>query len=158
MLVRHVARAWDEAHADARLSPKPELLDAMEIAMVFESTGRESEISYSDDPNSYTRDRKASRFNFRKYAVETAKIDDDIVNRCSNALKLMYIGGDEPPLQVAVRSVFEVAHELELLRCEDPLSLDQKFRELRPHVGTEERLRQLVELAESAIRATGDEL
>eukprot|EP00965_Chrysotila_dentata_P000796 25397-Pleurochrysis_carterae.AAC.1 len=158
MLVRHVARAWDETHADARLSSKPELLDAMEIAMVFESTGLESGVTYTEESIRGQQDRRRSGFYFREYAIKTAKADTAIVEMCRDAMACMRAYQKESNLHAAARSVFAVVRTLELLRCEDPLSLDQKFRELLPHVGTEERLKQLVELAESAIRATGDEL
>ena len=59
----------------------PEHMKAMQLAMLFESTGRKSEIGFFEDGEEYLSYKHAGLDNFRNYAKKIG-ISDNVINVC----------------------------------------------------------------------------
>lgn len=97
--------------------PPPEatsdIVLTMQVAMLFEVVGRESEVGHSDSPENYKRYRAASRQAFYDYAQETQLQGYE---NCYSAMANMFTGVGSG-LTAHVRDVFEICHDLDLMRC-----------------------------------------
>lgn len=134
-----------------------EEIEAMQIAMLFEVSGRKSDIGFSDDTKVYLRYHKKSCENFREYAESTG-IRHDTKNECLKGLENMYCKPEGPkPKWWAKRRVFEVCHDLDLFRCYDAGKMEPKLDQLGEEV-TPEAVNMLVDRVLSAILSTGDRL
>jgi len=138
----------------------PELLLAMQLAMIFEVTGRNSEIGIHDFDGSekiYLKMKAASLDNFAEYYQSKFDQHASFANKCKLALsglRNMYCCTAHGVVE-RITSVFELCHDHDLFRCKDEEDMEEKlgeFDELEP----EEQA--LVLLAEEMIFKTGDRL
>ena len=136
-----------------RIELAPAQLLDLQLAMLFESVGRESEISIHEDRDAYARFREVACTEFRKYAPDAIE--------AHAALHSMWHPA-EPDFRRLSR-VLEVAHDLELFRChayngtlERPgmrKRVDQIATETSTSVASALALRAL-----GALRFTGDRI
>ena len=133
----------------------PDLLQTMQVAMVFEVCGRKSDIGFSDDPDTFTRYHTASCMAFEEY---TASQNFDAANTklCLDALQHMYMD-PKSAAAVPIKTIFEVCHDLDLFRCYGANRMEEKVRKLKSMVG-EEAGEHLARLAVQMIRKTGDRI
>jgi hypothetical protein len=154
VLVPMVAEALAAAAAEAgEAAPPLEIpLETMQLAMLLEVAGRESEVGYRNAPDVYMAYKAASCA-----ALERAAKAKQLgcVDECTKALERMYTGDGVAanPWQRAAR-IFEVCHELDLLRCLSPQRMGKKVKGLRNQLGPQTDA--LLRTAEAALRATGD--
>jgi hypothetical protein len=129
------------------------MLCAMEIAMVFESCGRNSEITFSAHPSRHQEYRRTSIKRLRTYS-ESISMSGTVLDSIVEGLQGMYRYGLDSP----VAQVFELCHELELFRCAPENAMRSRIQRWSQLVGTGTNASKLAMLAEKAIRATGDRL
>ena len=157
-LVPEVVAAFRAKQGD-QYSFSPETLHAMQVALLFEVCGRESDIGFSDDPgppNVFMQYHEASCAAFGKWATPANSISAEDAAVCLDALECMYM---EPktPASAPVKAVFEACHDLDLFRCYGGKRMKEKVSELKLLVGEEEGSR-LARLAVRMIKQTGDRL
>ena len=129
-----------------------ELKISMQVAMLFEVCGRESDIGYCDDPDVFLIYHRNSCTAFQKYIKSTPLSSKHV----SDALERMYMSPKNEASR-PIKHVFEMAHDLDLFRCYDEDKMIKKLDSIKNDVGRNSRDR-LVQLAESAIEATGDRI
>ena len=118
--------------------------------MLFEKCCRESDIGYHDDPSNFLRFDSNSRDKLREYGEQVQELPEEW-QTCVRALKSMYSKGDS-----AVQHVFEMAHDLDCIRCYGVLEMQKgSLEKLISDLG-EPQCRLLAIEAERLIRATGD--
>jgi hypothetical protein len=130
------------------------MLSAMEIAMVFESCGRNSEITFTAHKKMHKQYRDASIRALQKYSSSSSSMTDKELASVVEGLRGMYKPGVDSP----AAQVFELCHELDLFRCAGEDAMRSRIQSWSRLVGTGTNARKLAMLAESAIRATGDRL
>ena len=151
-LVRKVAAAFRVKQGGLYSFPE-EMLDAMQVAMLFEVCGRQSEAGWSDDATKHTQYRTASRAAFRDWATPTNSISKENATICFDALERMFIT-EKTSASAPVKAVFEVCHDLDLFRCYG-IQMRGKLSELEQLFG-EYEAGQLARLAVQMIKKTGD--
>ena len=129
---------------------------ALEVAMLFSVTGRQSEVGYRDDPGAYDAYKRASCAAFRTYATgkmssTASKLPEAVIDRAYDALLNTF------PSNAALKRVLERAHDLDLLRCTGAAHMSSKLAALQRDVGSAAMMR-LASEAERAILVTGDRL
>eukprot|EP00966_Prymnesium_polylepis_P203437 4713200-Prymnesium_polylepis.1 len=87
-------------------------LCAMEVAMIFEVCGRESEVGFNDDRAVYKGYHATSCRVFDEYAKD--HMADEQRDEAREALEMLY-----DPDAGAMTRVFEYIHEMDMLRCSD---------------------------------------
>jgi hypothetical protein len=98
-------------------------LQAMEIAMIFEVCGRESEVGYNDDRLVYKSYHETSCKVFDTFARKVG-MSDDVREEALEALHKLYQDGG------AMTRVFEYCHEMDMLRCSDAAIMHPKIDRL----------------------------
>ena len=153
LLVEPVAAALCASHGSA-FAFDPAMVEAMQVAMIFATCGRRSDIGGSVDPTAYSSYRQASRAAYEAYAGEVG-ITEDHRRKCLEALRTMYGKDPAGPGARTVKTVLEMCHDLDLLRCVPGPAMEAKLVGIADQVGALPA-KQLAERAERAIRATGD--
>eukprot|EP00962_Isochrysis_galbana_P044264 scaffold17120_cov118-Isochrysis_galbana.AAC.3 len=152
LLVRFVANAVASSQGTPPFHD--DQVAAMEIAMIFESSGQQSEISCAEHPGAHqtAKDsfKSSSIKNFDEY-VQLHALASPTTQNCSAALHNMWTASDD-----LLQAVFEVTHVLDLMRCEGDVSRLPKFENHERMLGRD--FAPLAELASDAIIATGDSL
>jgi hypothetical protein len=132
-------------------------IEAMQVAMLFEVSGRKSDIGYRDDQDEFRKYHSASCENFNKYAKQS-KMPTAARKQCLDALENMFCGpqaGEENSR--AARHVLEVCHDLDLFRCYGKGMMKPRLQNIQLEIGPTAR-DFLACRAVLAIRATGDRL
>ena len=163
-LVRLVAAEYAQHYlspGSSQLAPAsfeftPNELVVMEVAMLFEVVGRETEAGFKDDSAAYGAYKQASCEAFAEYASQRA-LPSEIAVLCRDALDHMYCDSSFGAPYGRMCAVFEVCHELDLLRCCGESAMQSKLERVSADAGDEAR-QALTRFAEGAILATGDRL
>lgn len=152
LLVRFVANAVASSQGTPPFND--DQVAAMEIAMIFESSGQQSEISCAEHPGAHQTAedsfKSSSIKNFDEY-VQLHALASPTTQNCSAALHNMWTASDD-----LLQAVLEVTHVLDLMRCEGDVSRLPKFENHERRLGRD--FAPLAELASDAIIATGDSL
>ena len=114
------------------------MLHAMQVAMLFEVCGRESDISYRDDPGEFGRYHSASCAAFRAWATSSGSIREEDATICFDALERMYMDDPKTPESEPVVAIFEACHDLDLFRCYQPGQMQTRLDQLKQLVGERE--------------------
>jgi hypothetical protein len=123
----------------------------MQLAMLFESTGRASEIGFRDDPDTYMHFKRAALEHWDEY-IKTLGIADATHRDCTEAQAHMYY---EPG--TATQRILEVCHEMDLFRCFGQNQIQDKLRQITVDIGAE-AVTMLASRAVHAILAPGARL
>jgi hypothetical protein len=102
-------------------------LELILLGLIFAVTGRESEISFADNPDLYRTYREASAAHFYEYA-QSINLDEDSI-KCMRRL-VLFLGNPDFPEKINISSskeyneednfifyVMTLAHKLDLPRC-----------------------------------------
>ena len=139
------------------LSLPKQTLFHVELALLFESTGRASEISYHDDPERHDLYDERARQNLREYCqiemVPRKEITEEEVNMTLQALDGMYQGSEAGKVRKMV-TLLEVCHTLDLLRCSPSRNPTDQYED---KLGRAEA-QSLSIVAEQLLIATGNRL
>ena len=130
MLVPAVANAFGHEFGESQTV-------ALQIAMIFESVGRKSEVGFGDAPDVYMGYKHASLDACSDYMTTNAAtmnppIEADAWRLGLEAMRKMYY----PSVSAItpLKQVLEVSHELDLLRCYGQVKMAQKLHALRGQV------------------------
>jgi hypothetical protein len=128
------------------------LLISIQMALLFEVCGRQSEIGFNECTPTYMSYKRRSIEAYEAYAQGFEWYD----GRCVDALNRMY---DGYPMYSSrpIQRVIEVAHDLDLFRCYPEEKMWGKVQNMCSLLGTEKGM-ALVLMAESAIHKTGDRI
>ena len=156
-LVRPVAKAYLDHYTGGAYGSfafsEAELL-AMEVALLFEVSGRETDIGFNDNSAVFMGYHEASCKAFAEYTASCAHLDPTAAAICLEGLERMYM---EPKSERSVpfKHMFETCHDLDLCRCYDPSKMMRKLDALAQDVGRP-GCDKLARTAEAAILATGE--
>lgn len=146
LLVQPVAQArWPSPDCT------PALVEAMQVAMLFEECGRQSD---NNDVQECMRFRADSCEAFRAYATPANGFGEVDAEACHGALERMHV---LPSNIDSIQRVFETCHNLDLFRCKNETSTARHSSQLEQDPGWQEA-DFLISIAQSAIAATGDRL
>jgi serine/threonine protein kinase len=151
-LIPSVAKAFATATNTIEMSES--MLRVMQVAIIFETSARKSDIGYSDSNDVFLGYHHASCAAFEDYA--RSRFDDAAVTICLEALQRMYMD----PISkrsIAIKQVFEACHDLDLCRCYSDVKMNAKIELLGAKLG-QHVARELAAAAERAVVATGDRL
>ena len=156
-LVRPVAEAYLNHYTGGAFGSfdfsEAELL-AMEVALLFEVCGRETDIGFNDNSAVFMGYHEASCKAFAEYTASCAHLDPTAAAVCLEGLERMYMD-PKSERSVPFKHIFETCHDLDLCRCYDPSKMTRKLDALARDVGQSEG-DKLARTAEAAILATGD--
>ena len=156
-LVRPVAKAYLDHYTGGAFGSfafsEAELL-AMEVALLFEVCGRETDIGFHDNPTVFRGYHEASCNAFAEYTASCAHLDPTAAAICLEGLERMYMD-PKSERSKPFKHIFETCHDLDLCRCYDPSKMTRKLEALAADVGQPE-CNKLARTAEAAILATGD--
>jgi hypothetical protein len=127
----------------------------MQIAMLFEVCGRDSDIGFSDSPQVFLGYHVKSVAAFDKYALETG-LGAEVSEKCHDALERMYMESKTSASR-PFKHVAEKCHDLDLFRCYGGFRMNEKLGQLEREIGAEATNR-LARTAVVNIVATGDRL
>ena len=153
LLVPAITQAYQFPASDLQLV-------MMQLAMIFESTGREHEEGGPEWQDDSERHRQASIGNFQAFAGRPEVMrffgsEDEpsaVITEVAQALSDMY--QPNPPPMVRI---LEVAHQLDLFRCKEQEYMDEKLKAISQET-TEEACQALSMMALDAMRETGDRI
>ena len=150
VMIAPVSNAYCSAHGIQEID-LPQI-ETMQAAMLFEVSGRQSDIGFKDHRASYNRYKKASCTAFKEYA-SLQKMSG--MDACAEALEHMYMNSTHPH----VRDIFEIVHDLDLIRCIDESSITSKIDASSDVKGLGQAITKgMLLVSEKAIQATGDRL
>jgi len=132
----------------------------MQVAMLFEVCGRQSDIGFNDDPgppNAFMQYHAASCAAFKAYATPANGFDPTDATVCFDALERMYMN-PKTATSAPVKRVLETCHDLDLFRCYGGDRMEDKVKKLAALVVSTDVADLLALSAEQAIAATGDRL
>mmetsp|Transcript_35533 Transcript_35533/g.93315 ORF Transcript_35533/g.93315 Transcript_35533/m.93315 type:complete len:561 (+) Transcript_35533:2-1684(+) len=130
-----------------------QMIQTMQVAMLFEVCGRESDIGFNDDPTVFLRYHTNSCKAFEAYAKDKELQE---LSTCLAALERMYMS-PRPASSAACKRIFEACHDLDLFRCYGKERMDGKLSALKKEIG-EVAGDRLARLAVEMIVKTGDRL
>ena len=159
----YVGTSWSKQDFDNVMENH---LVVMQIALLFETCCRESEIGFGDDQETYAKYRKASCEAFDNFA-KSKSMSSRQARVCLVALEHMYMQLNAPEtyhidpadatiLQIT-KHIFEMSHDLDLCRCTFKSKMDEHLKSLKRDVGTQ-RMEAIAACVEQAILVTGDRL
>jgi len=135
----------------------PEHLEAIQLAILFEVSGRKSDIGYDDDPETFLSYHQQSCNNFDDYA-KSKNIKSNLRKLCLEGLENMYCGPSAGSKKSRPsRHVMEMCHDLDLFRCYGEYQMKSKMDKVSHAVG-KEGMQLLVNRAVHGILETGDRL
>jgi len=139
---------------------KSSVIFGMQLTMLFEVAGRESEVSYEKDPIAYGRYHNASCDAFQTYIekhVPKKFLSTEERNMCVVAFRQMHMSPSDKPATAAAQRILEVCHDLDMSRCKSEKYMASKIKNLKIQIGTGPTT-DLLCFVEECIRATGDRL
>ena len=153
-LVPHIAAAYRDVYRHDDFGGKagfralfepPAKIASLQLAIAFESAGREEEFSFQENREKYDEYRNESCRLLREYSTTT--------HEAATALESMWGVGKRT---AAVR-VLEVAHDLDLFRCKGHDAMESRMEKWRREIG-EGKVNVLVKLALDLLLQTGDRI
>ena len=169
MLVPHVLDAYLKHYEtgtysgdftkDAFGSMLPSEQLAMQLAMIFEVCGRESDIGFNDHPETFHRFHHASCNAYKQFRSATHEnVDDDARDLVLEALERMYMEA-KTKRSLPYKLVLERCHDLDLYRCYGKAKMERKRTRMMGELGgAVTAVEKLATLAEDMLRATGNRI
>ena len=158
-LVRPVVKAYLDHYTGGAYGSfafsEAELL-AMEVALLFEVCGRETDIGFNDNSAIFMGYHEASCKAFAEYTASCTHLNSTAAAICLEGLECMYMDPKSKRCE-PFKHILETCHDLDLCRCYDPSKMTRKLNALARDVGQPE-CDKLACTAEAAILATGDRL
>jgi len=139
-------------------------LEHIELAMLFFVTGRESEVSFKDNPDLYNRYRVSSSERFEQYVSERQKIFPQIAKMVTSHRGSIYKHIiHEPhtptsnPFYDTIKSLMRIIHQIDLFRCYDDLKMDAVTMSIANELNCTPTVNlPFMQYAVQCLQATGD--
>ena len=158
-LVRPVVKAYRDHYTGGGLGSfdfSEWALLVMEVALLFEVCGRETDIGFNDNATVFMGYHEASCKAFAEYTASCAHLDPTAAATCLEGLERMYMH-PKSERSKPVKHILEMCHDLDLCRCYGESKMTPKLEATARDVG-QPACDALACTAEAAILATGDRL
>lgn len=130
---------------------------AMQVAILFEVSGRDSDIGFDDDTPAYMGYHRRSCRAFKEYAASSGSgIDPTAAAIALEAIERMYMD-PKTDRSRGMKRMMEICHDLELFRCYTTDKMEAKIDNMKKDIGIFAG-EHFAKLAEATIRATGDRI
>lgn len=145
------------------------VIEKLQIAIIFEVAGRESECGSRDDLKTYTQYLENSSNAFRDYCYKNDLVgesrlfaSDTEVELFANAIKNKYHNRFQDPDKIDVlTAILDIGHTLDEFRCYWPSRMQDELGTIDTYYAKDKGSRDLWQLAkfcQKAVRVTGDRL
>eukprot|EP00041_Stephanoeca_diplocostata_P029849 m.889377 g.889377 ORF g.889377 m.889377 type:complete len:1393 (-) comp23644_c0_seq3:3364-7542(-) len=146
---------WGFEYSNDDFILAPDLVLLMQVAMLFEVCGRESDIGFADDKEEFLRYHQASCAAFAAYASSMSPSGEHF-KKCLAALERMYMT-PKGKSSALIQHVFEVCHDVDLVRCHTADKMKEKRKNIADVIGKSAEIR-ITMATERAVCATGGRL
>ncbi|BCA95032.1 hypothetical protein TUM19329_13930 [Legionella antarctica] len=136
----------------------------LQLCMLFSVSGRESEVSFSNNPEKYREYRQNCAQQFEQYAKEIKMNSNDIKKYSTLILNMGnpdFLKENKSPEMVNMFHIMNFAHKLDLMRCYQFNAYNKAIQRAHDHLveKSEEQqqgLNHLFKVVSTRIAATGD--